>query len=276
MKLLNKGSMKAVTKGVSEGVKKNAPSILSGVAVAGLVTTVILAVKATPKANEILEERKKELEELAKKKESDDISKEEIRKERIKVEVNTAAALTPIVGPAVISGFATGACIIGANYINLRRLADISAMYEITNDAYLRYKKKTKDVIGEKKSEEIDKKVMTDRARECYEENPEIIFSTGKGEILCFDCVSGRYFRSSKNAIESAANAINSAVFCDMFVSLNEFYYSLGIPQIKFGESHGWNACDGTMLELDGRYIEAPDGSPCYAIDYDIHPRYNF
>ena len=40
--------------------KKHMPEILTGIGIAGMVTTTVLAVKATPKALELIEEKKEE------------------------------------------------------------------------------------------------------------------------------------------------------------------------------------------------------------------------
>ena len=47
-------------KTISQFTKDNSPAILSGIAVAGVIGTAILAVRATPKAIKRLEEKKEE------------------------------------------------------------------------------------------------------------------------------------------------------------------------------------------------------------------------
>ena len=44
-------------------VSKRSPEILTGLGIAGMITTTVLAVKATPKAMKLLEEAKKDIQE---------------------------------------------------------------------------------------------------------------------------------------------------------------------------------------------------------------------
>ena len=51
-------SLAVIGKNVGNSLVKNSPTILTGVSVAGLLTTVAMAVTATPKAIEILDREK--------------------------------------------------------------------------------------------------------------------------------------------------------------------------------------------------------------------------
>ena len=42
-------------KGIQKAVTKKSPEILTGIGIAGMITTTVLAVKATPKALELIE-----------------------------------------------------------------------------------------------------------------------------------------------------------------------------------------------------------------------------
>ena len=56
--------MKNVTRSFNKvgfQLKKHSPEILTGIGIAGMITTTFLAVRATPKALELIEEKKDEL-----------------------------------------------------------------------------------------------------------------------------------------------------------------------------------------------------------------------
>ena len=55
-------NLKTFGKKVGKGIKKNLPKILVCGSIAGMVTSVVFAVKATPKAMILLDEKKQELE----------------------------------------------------------------------------------------------------------------------------------------------------------------------------------------------------------------------
>lgn len=56
-----KQSLASIAKGVRTAMKKHSPEILTGIGIAGMITTTVMAVKATPKALIMLEEKKDEL-----------------------------------------------------------------------------------------------------------------------------------------------------------------------------------------------------------------------
>ena len=56
-----KQSLASIAKGVRTAMKKHSPEILTGIGIAGMITTTVMAVKATPKALILLEEKKDEL-----------------------------------------------------------------------------------------------------------------------------------------------------------------------------------------------------------------------
>ena len=58
---MNKPNMAALFKDIRIAVSKHSPEILTGLGIAGMITTTVLAVKATPKALDIIEDKKKEL-----------------------------------------------------------------------------------------------------------------------------------------------------------------------------------------------------------------------
>ena len=56
---------------------------------------------------------------------------------------------------------------------------------------------------------------------------------------------------------------------------LNDFYYEIGLDNIKLGDELGWNIDDG-YIDLSFSSQLASDGTPCLVIDYKIAPRYDF
>lgn len=264
-------ALKKVGASMGEEVRKHAPTILSVSACFGLGLTVIFTAKATPKAIEILNERDQKLKELE---ESVDAKTDvkEVKKERIKVHATTAIEMAPVVAPAVTSGLFTVGCIVGADRINVNRLAAVSAGYDILKDSFNRYKKANEADVGEKKAKEIEMEAAKTRINDPTL-SEEYMISTGFGNLIYLDAISGRYFRSSKSAIERAVNIVNNGVNNFMFVSLNEFYANLGLPGISIGDEFGWN---DVPLSVVYGYTETPSGEHCIVIDYDISVRHRF
>ena len=59
------------------------------------------------------------------------------------------------------------------------------------------------------------------------------------------------------------------------YISLNEFYYELGLDSVSIGDELGWNISSGT-IELDFSAQLDTDGVPCIVIDYMVAPKRGF
>ena len=58
---MKKPNISNLIKGIKVSLSRHSPEILTGIGIAGMVTTTILAGRATPKALTLIEERKEEL-----------------------------------------------------------------------------------------------------------------------------------------------------------------------------------------------------------------------
>ena len=111
---MGKHSLSSIAKSVRTAMKKHSPEILTGIGIAGMITTTVMAVRATPKALILIEEKKNELE-------TDQLSRKEI--------VKTA---WPCYIPAAIVGSVSVFCLIGASSTNLRRNAARATAYTLS------------------------------------------------------------------------------------------------------------------------------------------------
>lgn len=234
---------------------KHSPEILTGLGIAGMVSSTVLAVKATPKALRLIDDALES-------------SDEELTKLDI-----VKVAWKPYV-PAAITCAASTVCLIGASSVNLKRNAALTAAYELSRNALVDYKNAVVETIGEKKAQEVSGKV----AKKHIDEHPVIeqeIFLTEQGSILCYDVISGRYFKSDIEKIKRAENHLNKQLMDENYISLNDFYYELGLPCTKIGNELGWNSNDG-LIDLTFNSQLTEDGRPCLVVDYCIAPRYNY
>ena len=60
-----------------------------------------------------------------------------------------------------------------------------------------------------------------------------------------------------------------------MYVSLNDFYSEIGLPEVSIGEDLGWNMDDG-YIEIDFSSQLSEDERPCLVLEFNISPRYDF
>lgn len=253
---------------VWDSAKKNSPQLLTGLAVAGLITTSIMAWKAGPKAQKIMEEKKQDLRDT----DPDD------KKTKRTVVLEAVKEMTPVVLPTVLMGGATAACIVGANKESSRRIAVLSAAYSLSEKTVKDLNTKMVEQLGEKKARSIKDAIAKDKMeKDPPSENTQVIM-TGDGDVLCRDSYSGRYFRSSHQKIGQAINQLSHDLQSDMYVCLNDFYDLIGLDPVPLGEDFGWNVDDMIRGQLAITITSAltPDNRPCLCVDYDIAPRADF
>lgn len=237
-------------------IKKHSPEILTGIVIAGMITTTVMAVRATPKALILIEERK-----------------EEIGVEKLEA-IDMVKTAWACYIPAAITGALSVACLIGASSVNARRNAALATAYTLSESALKDYQGKVIEMFGEKKNEAVKDAVAKDKV----EKNPVVtreVIITEKGNTLCYDAISGRYFKSDIEKIKKAECELNRQMLDDMYVSLNDFYYEIGLDSVKLGDELGWNVDNG-YIDLSFSSQLASDGTPCLVIDYSVAPRYDY
>lgn len=249
-----------VIKDLKMATIKHSPEILTGVGIAGMVTTTILAVRATPKALLILEEER--------------VYREENEETPI-TKLDTVKLTWKYYIPAAVTGVTSIACLIGASSVNARRNAALATAYNISRTALNEYKSKVVETIGEKKEQSIRENINQDRINNNPVSTNEV-YITSNGENLCYDALSGRYFKSSIDKIDKAVNALNKDMISTMYVSLSEFYDAIGLEHTKNSDYLGWNINQEGLIDISYGAQVADNGQPCIVVDYMVGPRYEF
>ena len=236
--------------------KKHGPKILTGLGVAGLVTTTILAIEATPKAVRLIEEKKKEE------------HKESLTKKE------TVSLVWKCYIPTGVSLVASAACIMGAYSEGARRNAALATAYSLTQSYLDDYRSKTKEVVGEKKEKQIQQSVAEERMHknpitpDMYQNIP------GTGE-LCYDAYFDEYFRTTADRIDKARAELNTKLKDEMSVTVNEFYKSMigkyEPLMLGCGENLGWDINDASV-EIYRGIGSTDDDRPCLTISYGTAP----
>lgn len=232
---------------VKKSMSEHSPEILLGIGIAGMLSSTVMAVKATPKALMLIED------------EEDILNRDLTKKEIIQV------AWKPYI-PAAIGFTVSAACLIGGNTVNAKRNTMLATAYHISERALAEYADKVVEVVGEEKEREIRDAVSRDRMKSDPVTQQDVII-TGAGNVLCYDSISGRYFQSDMEKIKKAENQINYRLTHDMYCSLNDFYEEIGLSCTDVGDVMGWNVNDG-LLELYFTTQFADDGRPCLVINY--------
>ena len=253
---MNKPNVAKLARNARMAMSKRSPEILTGLGIAGMIMTTVLAVKATPKALRIIETEREERGEMAK-------------KDVVKVAWKCYI-------PAAVLGATSAACLIGASRVSLRRNAALATAYKLSETALVEYRDKVVETIGEKKERGIREAIAKDK----LEKNPvnsSTVIVTGNGDTLCHDAVSGRYFKSSMDKLEKAVNKLNKRMINggEGYISLNEFYDEVGLSYLPLGDELGWRTDKG-LIELSYDSAIATDGTPCLVVGFEIAPKRDY
>ena len=250
---MNLSQVQQGVKNLGGVISRNSPAILTGLGCAGVLTTAILTGRATLRASEILKMETPD----------EQLPATEIVKLTWKVFI-----------PPVLVGASSIACIIGANTINTHRNAALAALYSLSETAFREYKEKVVEEIGRNKELKVRDSIAQDRVTTNPVGDRTIIF-TGNGEVLCYDALCDRYFKSSAEKIRQEVLKLNEDLRNDMWLDLNDLYYAIGLPSTKLGNQVGFDIDKG-YIQVDYTGTLTPEGQPCLSIDMTVYPKHNY
>lgn len=185
-------------------IKKIAPELLTGFAVAGVVGTAIAASKDSVKATEHIKEA------------------EELKGGKL-----TAGEKIKVAGKDYIrtgiTVLATSACAIGAAVIYRKRIAGLAALLAVTQQALIEEKDKVSELIkelpnGEEKQKELEDKQLDKKIKEANnldgeEHLPKLLpVKESVADRLCVDNITGQFFYSTYDKIKDYERQLQSQI----------------------------------------------------------------
>lgn len=268
-------SIKAVAKNVLNLASKNSSTILAGLSIVGVGGAIFGAIKATPKAMDILKNKEEAVNALDSDFDNEEINAEQYKEARKRIYISFTKDMIKVWWPVALSGFATIACIVGSHTIDKRRQAALAAALSMTESRLKEYQDKVTETLGEKKEQKIRDAIAKDKIDANVPKEEDIV-STGHGDVLCYDAISGRYFKSNADFIRNRVNVLNQRLLSEMWIPLNDLYYELDMPRIKLGDDLGWNISDDGLIELDFSSQLSEDEKPVLVLDYCVEPRFDY
>lgn len=244
--------LKPIFQGLKKTVTDNSSKILLWVGGTCSISAIVATVPATVKAVKLVE-KKKEVKKVKK------LTPWEVVKETWYCYI-----------PSVVLETVSVLCVAKSSSIATKKTAAIAAAYQLTATAFEEYQEQVVSKIGEKKEREVQDNVAKKKMEETPLSDTNIIF-TGRGETLCFDTVSGRYFKSDMDKINRIINDLNRQMLSEGSITLNEFYDELGLDHIVIGDGIGWNTEKGFIDVKFGSHL-ATNGIPCLVLDYRVYP----
>lgn len=237
--------------------RKHSPEILIGVGIVGFVGTVVLACKATTKAERILDEHKQDIDIVKETRESYKDAPQVYSEKNYEMDVATVYLKTmtkfvKLYWPAATLGLISVACILKAHGILSERNLALLAAYKSSEEAFLNYRNRVANEIGGDREdmvmhgihpvevEETDAKGKT-KKRTIEQLDPEVIKSDP--ERILFDEQNPNWqddAEANKTFLLSVENWANTVLKSRGHLFLNELRYELGLDPIPEGQLLGW------------------------------------
>lgn len=254
---MSKEGLKRTIKSAGRVLTKYSPGILTGIGITGMIGATFMAVKATPKALYLI-----------------DTKKEEAEVEEL-TPVETIKTCWTCYIPATLTTVLSAACLIGASTVSAKRNAALATAYSISEAALREYQEKVVEVVGEKKEKAVRDAVAKNQIERDPVTKSEVVIIDSNSNTLCYEPLSGRYFKSTIDKIKKAEIKLDRQMIQEMYVSLNDFYWEIGLDETDLGDKMGWNLSKGYM-DLSFSSQLADDGTPCAVIVYGIPPVYDY
>lgn len=265
-------NMTDILRTVKNKAVEHGPELLTGIGIVGMITTTVLAVKATPKALELIEDKKSE----------------EQTKELTPIET-VKAAWKPYI-PALVTGACSVTCLIGANSAHAKRNAAIMTAYQISRTTLNELRESVRESVDEVTQKTINdkaaekrlkrnppttkerKQIERDSKLETREEVPM------RRQFLCYDAGGNHYFRSDEISIREAITRLNDQMNTsfESYVSLNDLYSELGARVTDVGDKLGWNRYREGLIEPVFSSQITDSGEPCIVLSYSVAPAYDY
>ena len=264
-------SMNGFLSKTSFQLKKHSPEILVVAGVIGVVTSAVMACKATTKVDKILENTKNNIDkihtatETGVTKAGEPYSVEDSKKDLTLIYVQTGVKFAKLYGPSVVLGALSITSILASNNILRKRNVALGAAYAAIDKGFKEYRSRVIERFGE----EVDRELKYNLKAKKFDETV-IDEETGKekkvkknGFVVSPADISGyaRFFEKytqdedgnsilnphweSNNEynlmfIKAQERYANDLLKAKKRVFLNEVYEMLGLPRTKAGQIVGW------------------------------------
>ena len=241
-------------------IKKHSPEILLVTGITGVVTSAVMACKATTKVDAIIEESKKSIDMIHKGMETGNIcdveyTEEDGKKDLAIVYIQTGVKFAKLYGPSVLLGLTSIGCILASNNIIHKRNVALSAAYTAIDTSFKGYRSRVIERFGESMDRELRYNIKTQEVKETVVDEETGKKKTVKSTVSVVDPNTysdyARFFDEycagwTKDAeynlmfLRQQQNYANELLKARGHLFLNEVYDMLGIDRTKAGNIVGW------------------------------------
>ena len=241
-------------------IKKHTPEILLVTGITGVVTSAVMACKATTKVDAIIEESKKSIDMIHEGMEAGNIcdveyTEEDGKKDLAIVYIQTGVKFAKLYGPSVLLGLTSIGCILASNNIIHKRNVAVSAAYTAIDRSFKGYRSRVIERFGENMDHELRYNIKTQEVKETVVDEETGKKKTVKSTVSVVDPNTysdyARFFDEycagwTKDAeynlmfLRQQQNYANELLKTRGHLFLNEVYDMLGIDRTKAGNIVGW------------------------------------
>lgn len=240
-------------------LKQRSPEILVAAGVVGIVSSMVLACKASTKVHDILEDTKEQLSQVKQVLEDEKFSKETYSEEDAKKDTTIIYAQTGIkfiklYGPAIILGSLSIASILTSHNILRKRNIALAAAYTVVDKSFKDYRSRVIERFGKEldhelkyniKAKEIEEVTVDAKGKEKTKKTTiSVVNNDGYSDYARFfdDGCTGWTKDAELNLVflRQQQDHANEMLKSRGHLFLNDVYYMLGIPKTKAGQVVGW------------------------------------
>lgn len=291
-------------------LQKHSPEILVVSGIVGVVVSAVLACKATTKVSEILEETKKNIDDIHEGEANETLeavySVEDVKKELTIVYIQTGIKFIKLYAPAVVLGAISITSILASNNILRKRNIALGAAYTAVDKGFKEYRKRVVEKFGKDVDKELKYGIKAKKIKESStdpETGKEVktektVFVVNPSDISEFARFFEQYTTDEEGNtivnhnwdpnneynlmfIKAQERYANDLLKAKKRLFLNEVYEMLGLPRSKAGQIVGWvydpedtsrdNYVDFGLYQDNLSYSDFVNGyDPAILLDFNV------
>lgn len=250
--------------------KKHSPEILAVTGVIGVVTSAVMACKATTKVNDIVDETKDTIEKIHDSvgkglhtSDGEEYTEEVAKKDLTIVYTQTGLKFVKLYGPSVALGVASIACLLGSNHILRKRNIALAAALTNVATSFKEYRSRLVDRFDKDldrelrfgvKAKEVEETVVDEDGNETtVKKTVEVVDPNTAHSLYSIVFCEGntgwtRNAELNKVFLIQQQNWANDKLKMNGVLTLNEVYDMVGAPRTAYGQIAGWVYTDDNSI----------------------------
>lgn len=250
--------------------KKHSPEILAVTGVIGIVTSAVMACKATTKVNDIVDEAKETIDKIHESvgkglhtSDGEEYTEEIAKKDLTITYVQTGLKFVKLYGPSVALGIASIGCMLGSNHILRKRNIALAAALTNVATSFKEYRGRLVDRFGKDldrelrfgiKAKEVEETVTDEDGKETtVKKTVEVVDPNTAHSIYSIVFCEGntgwtRNAELNKVFLIQQQNWANDKLKMNGILTLNEVYDMVGAPRTAYGQIAGWVYTDDSSI----------------------------